>query len=399
MNKKEFLPIILGNDENAYGCARNIYDEYKIKSLILCSKKLDACDYSRILNREVIKNFDNKQVFISIMNSLLPNLKKEYKKIIMIPCSDYYTDLMVSYRDFISKYVDNPINSEEMYFKINNKISFYSLCDKYGLPYPKTIFSTPELLLKTRIPFSFPIVIKPLNSNSFSYLHSKINEKKKVYFISNYEEYFNILTNFVSEAYVEPLIVQEYIKGETETLRTVNTYSDKNGKVRLIGVAKPLIEYTDSKFIGNYAALECISDRKLCKIVIDFLEKIEYKGYANFDLKINENKNEYYFFEMNPRQGRSSYYMSLSGNNLMKEIVDDVVFDKPFEKIKYSEEDIIWTNIPYHLLSRLYENNDFHSHPKSAISYTYDFSPMRSTSLFRKNLREYLLFKDKLNNY
>ena len=50
--------IIMGSDENAYGVSRIIYDKYKVKPLLLCSRILFPTKYSNILDIKIIDNFD-----------------------------------------------------------------------------------------------------------------------------------------------------------------------------------------------------------------------------------------------------------------------------------------------------------------------------------------------------
>ena len=53
--------IIMGSDENAYGVSRIIYDKYKVKPLLLCSRILFPTKYSNILDIKIIDNFDLEQ--------------------------------------------------------------------------------------------------------------------------------------------------------------------------------------------------------------------------------------------------------------------------------------------------------------------------------------------------
>ena len=68
----------MGSDENAYGVSRIIYDKYKVKPLLLCSRILFPTKYSNILDIKIIDNFDLEEVCI---NNLLVEgsfYKKEY---------------------------------------------------------------------------------------------------------------------------------------------------------------------------------------------------------------------------------------------------------------------------------------------------------------------------------
>ena len=54
-------------------------------------------------------------------------------------------------------------------------------------------------------------------------------------------------------------------------------------------------------------------------------------GYSNFDVKYDERDGSFKFFDFNTRQGRSNYYVTNSGFNVAKYVVDEYVFNRPFE--------------------------------------------------------------------
>ncbi len=384
MNKAKFLPILLGSDENAYGCARLFYDEYAIKPLLLCAKPLPPTSYSKILTRKVIKNFDDATVFKAIMEEFLPVLKNEAEKLLIIPCSDYYAELVIKNRELILKYSETPVIQEELYRKFSDKIAFYHLCRECELPHPDTVILTADELYGVSVPFNLPIVIKPRNSNSFSYLHLDMENRKKVYFCKTVEEIRNTARALSAAGYTEPLAVQPYITGEKAL--TVNAYCDKNGRVRLIGAATPILEYRAPSLIGNYAALKTVKERKVCDRIIAFLKGIGYVGFVNFDLKFDEKRNEYLFFELNPRQGRSSYYIHTAGENLMKALTDDAVFNTPYIGVSYAEAEGVWSNISMRLLKSRVDGSLLKTTPTdSAISLFYDFSPARAYTLLKRD--------------
>ena len=78
-----------------------------------------------------------------------------------------------------------------------------------------------------------------------------------------------------------------------------------------------------------------------------FLEDIKYEGVANFDMKYDERDGEYKLFEINLRQGRSSYFVTLNGFNLAKYFVDDLVEDTPFDgNTLFGRGSKLWLEIP-----------------------------------------------------
>lgn len=384
MKKTDFLPIILGSDENAYGCARLFYGEYGIRSLLLCSRALSPTVHSGILTERVIKNFDAPEVFGAVIGEILPVLKSRAERLLLIPCSDYYVGLTVKNRKFISEYSSAPILSEELYGRLFDKASFYALCRENGLSYPETVIMSAEELLSSPAPFNFPIVVKPANSNSFSYLHLCMENRRKVYYCKNIDEIRSVAGRLFRAGYREGLAVQRYIPGHRALV--INAYCDKNGKVRLIGAAEPILEYRAPSLLGNYAALRTGRARDICNEAAEFLEKIGYTGFANLDLKFDARLGRYVFLELNPRQGRSSYCMHTAGENLMKALCDDAVYGKEYTGITYAESEGVWRNIPRLLLYKHTELSLSESlRAESALGVFFDFSPLRAYTLIRRD--------------
>lgn len=392
---REFIPIILGSDENAYACARMFYEISKEKSLVFCAKALPQTAHSGILSRFVIEDFDSPLVFRSVMNNVLSRLQLKAKKLLIIPCSDYYAELVIRNRALISKYASSPIIRPELYEKICDKISFCELCESYGISHPKTEIALPYTILAQNKTRQFPLVLKPANSNSFEYLHSEFNGKKKVYICTNESELASALKGFIKTGYNKPVVLQEYIRGGESLSRVVNAYCDTQGRVRLIGAGIPLLEYKNDREIGNYAAIRTVFDRKLCDEAADILERLGYVGFANFDVKIDKKTGRYVFLELNPRQGRSSYYMHVAGANLMRALYDDAVLGKEYDGRRYAENDGIWINEPVRVIRREMNLRGLSGDErvisgKTALDVTYDFSIPRALTLMRRRLGAFI---------
>ena len=76
-----------------------------------------------------------------------------------------------------------------------------------------------------------------------------------------------------------------------------------------------------------------------------FLEDIGYVGFGNFAIKLDPRDNTYKLFEMNLRQGRSSFFVTAAGYNLAKWLADDVVYEKDMP-LTIADNKVLWTFIP-----------------------------------------------------
>ena len=82
-----------------------------------------------------------------------------------------------------------------------------------------------------------------------------------------------------------------------------------------------------------------------------FLEDVGWEGFSNFDMKYDARDGQYKMFEMNPRQGRSSFFVTASGYNLAKWLVEDVVEHKPLG-LTIADAESLWMIAPAGILKR-----------------------------------------------
>ena len=375
---KDFLPIVLGSDENAYGCARLIHEAYGIKSLLLCKTRLRPTKYTNICNLKEIPDFDVPEVFIKELLNILRSAEGEYEKCVVVPCSDYYVYLVSENYDKFEGRVANKFISTELISRLETKDSFYALCEEYGLDYPKTLVIEKDdrLTVDIESKIAFPLVMKPENSNASDYLNCHFEGKKKVYFLDTMEEYLTVVKSMNTTDYNGKLIVQEYIKGDDSAGRVVNSYSDRNGKVRVSVLGQPVLEEYSPNFLGNYAAIISRNDKSITDRIADFLEKIGYVGYSNFDMKYDSERGKYMLFEINPRLGRSSFFVYGAGINVLKVMIDDVVYGK--EPNEVTEHKVcLWTAVPRMVLMKYVKNKELKKeikklYPKKVRTIFYD---------------------------
>ncbi len=345
--KKDFTVIILGSDENAYGNSRLIFEEYGIKPILMCSRRLIPTYFTKISTLIATDNFDKPNVFVKTLKNELENLHKDFKKVLVVPCADYYTDLLVDNYEKFDGLIANKFISKDLLKNLYKKDEFYKLCEKHGLDYPKTYVAKPNDRLKAveNLPFNFPIVVKPENSNAYEYLHAEFEGKKKVFFFSNKEDYLKVMKSMNKSNYKGMLIIQEFIEGGDDAGRVVNSYSNNQHKVMASCLGQPVIEEYAPKTLGNYAAIITRSDEALYKKVSKFLKEIGYIGFSNIDFKYDKKTGRYLAFELNPRLGRSSFFVYSSGLNMMKILIDDVIYKKKYKPL-FNKKVALWMNIP-----------------------------------------------------
>lgn len=143
---KDFFVLILGSDDNAYGTARLLHERYGdgCRPLLLCTRSASRHRALAYFRPRTIEGFDREEVFVPRLSEILRELKKEYGKVLVIPCADYYLYLLVRNYAKFDGMIANSVIGEDLLDEIERKDSFYALCEKYRLDYPKTVVVTKE---------------------------------------------------------------------------------------------------------------------------------------------------------------------------------------------------------------------------------------------------------------
>ncbi len=378
---KKFKPIILGTDKNAYSMAKSFHQAYGVRCLALGKKRMYPTRYSRIVTVEVFPNFDSDEVFLQTLLKIGKDYCQKYEKLILISCGDSYTELLVRHKDELLQYFVVPYINQALHEKLENKDNFYQMCEKHQLDYPKTFVCRFEDYKALPKNFQFPVAVKA--ADSIRYLEVEFPGRKKAYKASSQKELEDIVDRIFSAGYRGNIIIQDYIPGDDSAGWVLNTYSDANGKVKMMCLGDVVLEHYGPYEIGNYAAIISSYNKELYDKFKDFLEKIGYVGFAHFDLKYDSRDGKYKLFEINLRQGRS-YYVTGAGCNMGRLVVDEYVYQKK-QPLIYCDKNWLWLDVPKSVLLK-YANPLYHKQIKELLKkgkygytlfYWQDFSPPR----------------------
>ena len=353
----DFLPVLLGSDANVYGMARSFYQQYGVHSVAVCKGALVATANSNLVKIAVLEpQLEDDEVF---ERTLIEFAKAHADKpLVLVSCADGYTILMARHREALRPYYHFACPELETVLALDIKDNFYRACEEHGLSYPKTTTCTAQNYGTIELPFEFPVIIKA--SNSPAYWNCSFPHKKKVFLANDRAEYDAITKAIYGSSYQDDLILQEYIPGDDNCMRVVNAYCGLDHKVRLIALGRPLLEEQTPEGIGNYAAIlsdPSFNDAALLDKLCAFLEDMKWEGFANFDIKYDARTGEYKMFEMNPRQGRSSYFVTAAGYNLSKWLGEDVLEHRPAEKT-VADSESLWMIAPYGVIRKYLKDPD-----------------------------------------
>ncbi len=399
----KITPVLLGADLNCYNFARAFHEAYGVSSYAFGRYEISATKGSKIINFKVVPDIDNEETMIRVLSDFAKEHSGE--KLYLFGCTDDYAAMIIRRRAELPQYIA-PAPDEKLYTLIQKKAEFYEICEKYGIPYPKTSVLTSDftesMLTEEALGFNYPIVIKP--SSSVDYWKFSFDGMKKVYFAKNPNEAADIIRTIYNSGYPEKMILQELIEGGDSHMRVLTAFSDKNGKVRAMCLGHTMVEEHTPKGLGNHAAIvtEPVSNLPCAEAIKNMLEAIGYTGFSNFDLKFTGKEGDFRAFEINLRQGRSNYYVTSCGMNIARLAVEK--WEDDADDCVMNENAHFWHHVPAKVAYEYTEDKDLVAKAKAlakadksscSLLYKYDLklNPKRMFYVYGQLIRQNKKYK------
>ncbi|MDW0114629.1 carboxylate--amine ligase [Sporosarcina saromensis] len=404
MENHPFIPIIVGTDINAYNMAISFHEAYGINPILVGKEPLSFTTLSTIPGAiELNAKLGERDVFASFLKEVAKKYKTPDKQLLLVGTNDLYVRLIIENRealqdDFVFNYIDEPLMNNLLVKK-----NFYELCAEHGIDTPATYFYS---CLSTE-PFAdevrFPVIIKP--SNGVQYYKHPFEGMQKVYKVNSYEEINSVIETIKRSGYTDDLIIQDFIPGDDTYMWDSVFYVNSKGNTELITFGQVVLQEHTVTAIGNYTAVITRYNEEMMLKLKGFLEALNYVGYANFDLKYDHRDGKFKVFEVNIRQGRSSYYITSCGHNMAKNFVDDLIYkvEKPLTLL---DEKFLFTVVPKIVLKKFVGNEKIRQEIKQLLRagkyanplfYKRDEHLKRKLYLFMRQVNYYRKYKN--NNW
>lgn len=363
--KNPFIPVIVGTDINAYTMAISFHEEYGIKPIIVGRVSLPFTQLSSVIdNIELFPDLNQSKHFASILLKIAEKYETPGKKLILIGTNDPYVRLIIQNKSILeTKYIMNYMD-EELMNQLYIKKNFYELCKQHGLETPHTHYYSCTSDQPFKEEMMYPVIIKP--SNGVEYYKYPFEGAQKVYRLNSNEEINEVIMKIKASGYQDDLIIQDYIPGDDSYMWDAVYYGNSKGKAELITFAQVILQEHTVTAIGNYTAVITRYNHEIMEKLVRFLEDLHYVGFANFDLKYDKRDGKFKVFEVNIRQGRSSYYVTFCGHNMAKYLVDDLIYGKEKE-LTYLNEHFLFTVVPKYVLKNFVDDPEIRKEVRDLI--------------------------------
>ena len=341
----DLIPVFLGADLNCYNFARAFHEAYGVESYAFGRYAMAPTKYSKIIHFTIVPDIDNEPTMLQVLH----DFAKEHagKKLYLFGCTDDYAAMIIRRKAELPEYIA-PGPAADLYGLIQKKAEFYEFCDKFNIPYPTTkVLTAPveaDELTEDKLGFAYPIIVKP--SSSVAYWKFPFDGMKKVYTAADPAEAAAIVKQIYASGYPDKMILQKMVPGGDDHMRVLTAFSDENGKVRAMCLGHTMVEEHTPHGLGNHAAIvtEDTNALPLVENIRQMLEACHYTGFSNFDIKCSDEPGDFRVFEINLRQGRSNYYVTASGMNIAKLVVEK--WNDGGSDCVLNRNEVFWHHVP-----------------------------------------------------
>lgn len=396
-------PVVVGGDILAYSYVREFHRAYGIeRTVVLATQDIKMLSASRFTDYRLERDIHEAEGLYDALERVAAEMHAAdpERVLLVLGCDDCHARLLSQGKErleaagYTVPYIDFPLLDD-----ITQKHRFYELCDELSIPYPRTWYfdcgDGPERLPAHEFPY--PLIAKPSNSAQFQ--DADIPRKRKIYEIESPEELEQVWNDIRTSDYNNELVLQDFVPGTDDAIRTLTTFSDANGDLRVVSGGVVCLQDHDPTALGNPLCILGEREDEIVACAQRFLKRIDYRGFANFDIKYDERDGSFRFFEVNTRAGRNTYYMSLGGVNFVTLIVDEFVLGRT---IPYREayDDFTYCCVPRYVLKRSMEDRGRLTEAVTTLKNTRNPYPLHyGPDSFMHNLWAYAMYLNQIPKF
>lgn len=377
--RRRLQPVIVGGDILAYSYVRELHRAYGIdRTVVLATQDIKMLSSSRFTDYRLEPRIHEPEGLYDALERVAreAHAADPERLLLVLGCDDCHARMLSAGKvrleaaGYMVPYIDFPLLDD-----ITQKRRFYELCDELDIPYPQTWYfdcgKGPDELPTGNFPY--PLIAKPSNSALFQ--DATIPRKRKIYEIENAEELAQVWHDIRTSDYDGELVLQDFVPGGDDAIRTLTTFSDAEGTLRVVSGGVVCLQDHDPTALGNPLCIMGEREDEIIACATRFLKRTGYRGFANFDIKYDERDGAFRFFEVNTRCGRNTYYLSLGGVNFVTLIVREFLLG---EEIDYQEayDPFVYSCVPRYVLDRSMENRGRLQHALEVLQRTVDPYPL-----------------------
>jgi D-aspartate ligase len=236
---------------------------------------------------------------------------------ILIPTTDRTAVFVADHAAALNEWYLFPAQSREQVRALSSKKEMNRLAGMFHIPTPKTLYpQTRADLLECVKSLDFPVMIKAVDC-----LPRKRDSKAKL-IIRTRRDLFEVY-DWIGEAAVRDLIVQEYIPGGEDAVWMFNGYFNQRSECLAGFTGKKLRQcplYTGVASLGI-----CQDNPAVSTAAGRFMQAVGYRGVVDMDFRFDARDGQYKLLDVNPRIGSTfRLFVSEAGMDVARALYLDL---------------------------------------------------------------------------
>lgn len=350
----DFDVVLLGTDIGIYGLARAFHERYGIVSTVISRVIAGPIKNSRIIHTIDIGETSERPETLAALEREGKKRKAAGRTTLLLSNADTFSRMISEQAEWLRQWYVVPAVDQDVLDMTADKVEFARVCEELDIPSPRTLtqdFSGADAAdwEPEAVDLDFPVVAKPAVGAHYEGL--KFEGKQKIFLVDTPQRLREIFGLVRGAGFRDRFVVQELIPGDDTAMRSITAYVDSSGEATLLATAQVLLQEHQPLAIGNPAAMVTTPFPELMEQAERFLKHVGYRGFANFDVKLDPRDGVMKFFEMNPRIGRNNYYVTAAGANVAEFITTDLIEKESHEPVVVRNE-ILYSVLPQPLLRR-----------------------------------------------
>ncbi|MFN3865694.1 MAG: carboxylate--amine ligase [Demequina sp.] len=355
MQQRPAVPVVVGGDIGAYALLRAFHDLHGVRGVVLSRIQTRPFAHTRIADVR-IANVEDADALVESLVALAQERAGE--RLVLLSNADWYVETIIRARDRLDSLYEIPMCSLETFERVSSKEAFQADCDALGIPVPHTVpvrfadgTPVPEGDLDA---LTYPVIGKA--SSSAEHHYAQYQGKRKVQHLTSRAEIDDLLARIAGSGFAGTYLLQEFIPGDETQMRSLTAYRDAHGTVTMLCTGRVLLEEHTPGTLGIPAAILTEPYTDAMDAMERYLERVDYRGFANADYKRDPRTGEHVFFEVNPRIGRNNWYATAAGADPAGHVLADV--DGESREQMRATREVLYSVVPLRLLTRYLLDTD-----------------------------------------
>ena len=293
--------LILGGVYQALSASHSLYGHYNTFLMTTDPIALRGRFFCEKLKMATSDSEEFVRKFKTILN--------EFNISVIIPMGDKDAEFISKHKDEIEKETNArcAVPDFDVFSKAYNKSMLMELCAEYNIPHPRTAQIGDNIdELKD---FPYPALIKPNHSVG----------ARGITHVNGFDELKEKLQPVVAK--YGPCTLQEFVEN-SEYYFNVMMYRDRHGETKNTVISKIIRFYPLAGGSSSYCY--SIENPRLEAICRELLEKLNWEGFADFDV-LDAGNDNFKIVEINPRVPASVAIAEHSGVQFPQMIIADLL--------------------------------------------------------------------------